>query len=509
MRGCRYKLLYLLLSFATLLAGCATAPLSGTNISTSNEDETRAGNKQHHQILNEIGVYEDSKLAEYVQQIGQKIASVSERPNLNWKFTVLDSSIPNALALQGGYVYITRGLLAHLRSETDLAAVLAHEIAHVCAHDSVHAARRNEIAAISILLTAPAVIFFPPLAAPVGAGLAAFDRQAETNADQHGAGYLQRAGYPSEAMREVLDILKTIETYERNKAKIAGRNSPNSWHRLFFSHPDTDKRQEKLTTNSMEETVPVKAKAAGAEFLARLNGLEVSNVKIQGFPYGEKLYFQTWNLALKVPNGWDVWFNRGDLWIVRIDNKARMKIEPAVTVQSNHEICESLAQLFSNASLSTMEPVPNRDLPSCSAIARETFSLLFSSRTISYRVGVFESNDASELAHFLQNKRVFFKFQGYADQKEFSTYDLAFLTIASSIEFLKGDDRHPKPPKIRIQRAKVGDTFSKLAQTSPIRNDPENFLRVLNNRYPHGEPIPGELIKVVEQQMYKPTKARQ
>ena len=121
-----------------LLAGCGTQvvnPVTGEAERTvmSEADEVSVGAQQHQQVLKEYGVYDNPKVQAYVNEVGQKLAAQSQRPNLKWTFTVLDSTEINAFALPGGYVYITRGIMAYLDSEAQLAGVLGHEIGHVCA----------------------------------------------------------------------------------------------------------------------------------------------------------------------------------------------------------------------------------------------------------------------------------------------------------------------------------------------------------------------------------------
>src|SRR3982751_2579187 len=129
------------LAFAASLAACATNPVTGKKqISLmSEQQEIALGQQSDPEVRRDMGVYEDARLQEYVQGIGTKLARASERPNLPWHFTVVDSPAVNAFALPGGYVYITRGILPFLDDESQLAGVLGHEIGHVTAR---HAAQQ-------------------------------------------------------------------------------------------------------------------------------------------------------------------------------------------------------------------------------------------------------------------------------------------------------------------------------------------------------------------------------
>src|SRR5687767_12708857 len=128
---------YIGVSLALLLAiGCATNPVTGKrefNI-VSEQQEIAMGRQSHDEIIRQFGVYrEKPELTRLVEDIGRRIASTSERPNLPWTFTLLDTPMVNAMALPGGYIYITRGMIERVNSEDELAGVLGHEIAHVTA----------------------------------------------------------------------------------------------------------------------------------------------------------------------------------------------------------------------------------------------------------------------------------------------------------------------------------------------------------------------------------------
>ena len=135
---------------AALLAGCATVtnPVTGQQERTVMDErsEIAEGRKAHEEVLQEYGVYANPRLQAYVNELGQRLAKQSHRKNLEWHFTVLDSPEINAFALPGGYVYVTRGLMAHMESEADLAGVIGHEIGHVTARHGAQRATRQQTA---------------------------------------------------------------------------------------------------------------------------------------------------------------------------------------------------------------------------------------------------------------------------------------------------------------------------------------------------------------------------
>src|SRR5512139_1464133 len=132
-------LLLALPAVLAVLTGCAVNPATGKRqISLVSEGrERQMGQESDPAILAEYGLYGDQAVQAYVDSIGQRLAATSHMPGLTWHFRVLDSPVVNAFALPGGYIYITRGILAYLNSEAELAAVVGHEIGHVTARHAV------------------------------------------------------------------------------------------------------------------------------------------------------------------------------------------------------------------------------------------------------------------------------------------------------------------------------------------------------------------------------------
>jgi predicted Zn-dependent protease len=149
-----------------LVGACATNPVTGEREFTlmSEAQEIAMGRESDAQVRAEMGVYSDPELTKYVNDIGLRLAKVSERPNLPWQFTVVDQPAINAFALPGGFIYITRGILPFLETEADLAGVLGHEIGHVTARHSARQYTRTlgGVAALGALGA------FVPAARPFG-----------------------------------------------------------------------------------------------------------------------------------------------------------------------------------------------------------------------------------------------------------------------------------------------------------------------------------------------------
>src|SRR5262249_25633770 len=136
------------------VSGCATNPATGKKqLSLMSEaQELSLGEQSDAEVRRDMGLYDDRELQQYVADVGMRLARVSERPNLPWRFTVVDTPAVNAFALPGGYIYITRGIMPYLDSEAQLAGVLGHEIEHVTARHASQQYSKSTAASLGLMV---------------------------------------------------------------------------------------------------------------------------------------------------------------------------------------------------------------------------------------------------------------------------------------------------------------------------------------------------------------------
>ena len=233
-----------------LLGGCAANPATGKRdyVLMSESEELALGRQHSKEVLKQYRVYDDPALQQYVQSVGDKVAKLSHRNNLFYRFTLLDSTQVNAFALPGGYIYITRGLLVYLNSEAELAAVLGHELGHVTARHSV---RQHSMSTTTNLLgaligAASGVQGVGQLTNMIGTGIVrGYGREHELEADGLGVEYLARAGYDPAAMEKVITTLKNQELFDKKVAREQGRE-PRAYHGVFSTHPANDTRLQQV-----------------------------------------------------------------------------------------------------------------------------------------------------------------------------------------------------------------------------------------------------------------------
>lgn len=238
------------------IIGCSVNPVTGKKELSlvSASQEVSIGQKQYQPSQQSQGgrYIIDPNLQVYVRGIGEKLAAVSDRPNLPYEFVVLNNSVPNAWALPGGKIAINRGLLIHLDSEAELAAVLAHEIVHAAARHSAKQMTRGTLLgagsqALDIVLANTGYAKAANMATQVGSAafMARYGRSAELESDAYGMQYMARAGY------DPYGAVKLQETFVKLSK---GSESPDFLSGLFASHPPS---QERVNANrKLAKTLP-------------------------------------------------------------------------------------------------------------------------------------------------------------------------------------------------------------------------------------------------------------
>src|SRR2546425_11902803 len=206
----------LFLGVSGIPLGCARNPVTGRReiVLVSESQEIAIGQQSDPQVREQYGVVENVALQAYVQSLGRKLVSVSHRPNLEWHFTVVDSPVVNAFAIPGGYVYLTRGILAYLGNEAEMAGVMGHEIGHVTARHSVQQITRSQLAQIGLgvgSVLSPTFGQFGNLAeSSLGVLFLRYSRDNEREADRLGVEYAARAAWDPRQVSNFFDVLARL-----------------------------------------------------------------------------------------------------------------------------------------------------------------------------------------------------------------------------------------------------------------------------------------------------------
>ena len=469
-----------------VINGCATNPVSGGSdfVLMSEEQEIALGRKYSAEIIKDMPLYEDPVLAKRVQETGEQVAANSHRPELIYRFAVLDSTDVNAFALPGGYIYITRGLLAYLNTEAELAAVLGHEIGHVTARHSVrqHSTATAAGLVAAVLGAASGIQGADTLANLAGTAIVrGYGREHELEADRLGAEYLAKSGYDPDAMLEIIGILKHQEEFEKLRAEKEDRE-PRTYHGLFSSHPENDERLQQVVKAARIHKNDSTNRTNRDDFLQALDGLTFGDSEKEGIVRDNRYYHKELDFAVSFPQGWRI-ENRPEKIIARpADNDGLVQLS---VTDRNRRIParEFMVKRLGLEDLEQGEPFSSAGLTGYTAVARSKTP--WGTRPVRYVV-VYRDQKAYIFAGAAKDKNT-----PYA-------YDREILDTARSFHALGQEEKTlASEAKIHVIRASAGTDYSGLAGSSPIANYPEEQLRMLNGHYPDGTPLPGQLLKIV------------
>ena len=472
----RLVFLFLILS----LSGCAVNPVTGKQdfVVLSEEQEIQMGREYNAQILRQYQIYEDEKIQNYVQSIGESLAKKSHRPNLIYRFTVLDSPEINAFALPGGYIYINRGLMAYMSSEEELAAVLGHEIGHVTARHSV---RQYSQAQLMGVLSAAIEINSGRTAGDLanlasGALLSGYGREMELEADDLGAQYIYQDGYSPQGMYDVLAVLKDQEIYSKKVAKQRGIE-PRNYHGVFASHPSNDKRLQEILDNVSQNFVKGTNKSK-SNYLAMIEGMVFGYSQQAGVTRGNEFFHGPLNLYLSSPENWEIINNANSLVFKAPFGEATLQVtlEDLNFVESPEEYLKRFVRNTTDEEVLMIDGL--------SGFTAKTYR---SGRTTRMAV-IFKDDKAYQFIAYLKDR-----------DGDFSSYDLQFMNIIKSLRSLTEKElKYSQPLRIKTYKVRQGETYESIASKSSITLNPEDQLRLLNGDYPDKELTVGRVIKIVD-----------
>lgn len=460
--------------FPLLLNACASNPTGGTDfVLMSESSEISKGEELHQEFLQQNAIYNDEDLAAYVERIGQKVAATSHRPDLEYHFTIVDSPDINAFALPGGYVYINRGLLAYLTTESQLAAVLGHEVGHITARHSVRQQTASKTSDIlgSVLVFATGVREIGETTNLLGGALiSGYGRDMELEADSLGAEYLYNAGYEPMAMVDVITVLKNHEDFTKRTS-----NQAVSYHGLFASHPRNDTRLRQVVEKAGVLSEQSQTEIDPAEFRDRVTGLLLGpSLQIANGGETRNRYYQNLlNVTLVFPDQWEI--DETTTTVTGHDKENQNSLK--VSVQRLQENIEP--RLYIKETLK----IPN--------LQRSEAMNQFGLR------GYTGVNPATgeRVAVIYYGPRAFI-FVGNIDESENAEATL-MATIRSFRPIARNEQAYANPITLDYIQSD-GQTYEELARHSRIPGYPEDLLRLYNGDYPSGEPQVGEWIKVAE-----------
>lgn len=480
-RNAVFRLVLFAFVIPLLHSDCAKNPVTGKRelALISESQEIAIGQQSHPEVLAEYGRVDDEALQAYVDAIGQAMARDSERPDLPWHFTVVDAPVVNAFALPGGYIYITREILAYMNNEAELAGVLGHEIGHVTARHAVSQISKAQLVGLGLGLGGVFSETFRNVSdlAQLGAGVLflKYGRDAERQSDELGARYMYEQGYDPYQMSNFFTV------FERMREE-SGQVLPN-WLSSHPAPPDrieaTQRHAEALTGGRAGD---LRVNREG--HLRRLEDLVFGENPREGYTEDNRFLHPDLRFQIRYPPGWKVQNTKSSVLFGEPNGAAAVQLTLAPAGSSPVSRARELGGQ-QGVQLVNGEQRSVNGNPSYFAY---------------YHVQNPSTGRRIEaLAAFISYRGNLYQMIGMAPPQSFRSYSNALRGILESFSELR-DPRAlaVQPDRVHLYRVQRGGTLRDVARRYPNPRMTIDELAALNRINPDERLAPGALVKVVE-----------
>jgi predicted Zn-dependent protease len=474
--------------------GCSLNPVSRQPevVFVSEEKEVEAGRQAAEQVADQMGLVEDARLRAYVAAVGERVAAHAPRSNLSYSFGVIHQDEPNAFALPGGYVYVSRGLLAIANSEDELANVIAHEVVHVAAR---HHAQRQARATGVGLLALPGMLAGALIGGPIGnlvsapfavAGvgfLAGYSRDQEREADRVGQALAAQAGYDPGALAAFLATLERDAELRVEKPRIPG---------FFDTHPSTPKRASETARRAAEIAWTRQPPVAGSRdgFLRRLDGILVGANPAEGIFEGQRFLHPDLDLHVVFPEGWETVNVRSAAGAIAKGRDAQVVLQQQGRGTDPREASSVFLQEASQQTRIDVARLHSVEINGLEAVRGQAVA--------GVRGGTV-SLDLTWIAH----DGVIYLITGVVAKGYSDAHRAAFAGVASSFRPLAAQERERiQETRLRVRAAGAGDGLESLGRRAANAWSMEQTA-VTNALAPGALLGEGQLVKIAVKQHYR------
>ncbi|MFB3905782.1 MAG: M48 family metalloprotease [Acidobacteriota bacterium] len=482
----RVRFLVFWLSVVALLTGlypgCARNPVTGKRqiALISEQQEIQMGREAHPQVLRQYGRLDNPQVQTYIDGIGQRLAGISHRPGLEWHFTVVDVPVVNAFALPGGYIYVTREIMAYMNNEAELAGVLGHEIGHVTARHSVEQISKAQLFSLGLgigSIVSPTLQQLSGLAeSGLGLLFLKYGRDDERQSDELGIKYMFEAGYDPRKMVEFFEV------FERLQEK-SGEVLP-SWLSTHPSPPHRIKRTSEEARQALASRPATDLRVAREPYLRQIGGVVYGENPREGFTQDGWFLHPDLRFRIRFPNGWRVQNTRNAVVAAEPNGAAAIQL----TLASERRAPEDYAALLANQ-------------PGVRLVSGDRTSINGNPSFLGvYEVVNQNSGQAiGALAAFISYRENLYQVVGITSRDRFRSASDVFEPTLTSFAALN-DSRalSVQPDRIRIVEAREGQTLRDLAGRVQNPRVKLEDLALLNRLEPD-EPIRGGVeVKLIE-----------
>lgn len=456
------------------LASCSTNPATGKRqiALIGEEQEVAMGREADQQVGQQLGLYPDEDLQRYVNQLGQKLAAESERPNLPWTFRVVDDPMVNAFAFPGGYIYVTRGLLSHLTSEAELVSVLGHEIGHVTGRHSVEQMSKAQLAQVGLIA---GMIASPELARQYGnlaqTGLQLmfmkYGRDDEREADDLGLRYMYKENYDPREMPQVFEVLRRVSE-QQGQGRIPG------W---MSTHPTPENRIQRISEQIATLGGDFSNRTVGRDrYLGQIDNVTFGQNPREGYFQGNLFIQPELGIQMRFPQGWQLTNQKQAVGAISPNQDAIV----VMTLSGRRSPEEAAREFFGQQGVQQGQAL-RADLGGLPAVAR-----VFGVQT--------QQGELQGVAAFVEHNNRVYQILGYTAANRWGSYD--DLLSGSLGSFERVTDRRlldVQPKRLDVVSLPSAMTLEEFARRYPSTVDLQT-LAIINQanadtRFPAGTEV--------------------
>jgi predicted Zn-dependent protease len=477
---------FFVLAVLLLLNSCAKNPVTGKTdlMLMSESQEIAMGQQSDPEIVNYMGLYEDPSLQRFINDKGQQMAAVSHRKNLKYQFKIVDSDVVNAFAVPGGFVYFTRGIMAHFNNEAEFAGVLGHEIGHITSRHSAKQYSKAMLAQIGLVagsVVSPTFAQYADIASQ-GLGLLflKFGRDAESQADKLGVEYSTKIGYDASEMAGFFSTLDRLR-------KVQGAEEVPTF---LSTHPDPADREAKVSKMAKTWKTKVDAeslKVSRENYLKMIDGIVYGEDPKQGYVENSVFYHPVLKFQFAIPSQWKLANTPQQVQLADPQGQAVM-IFALAPGNSLENAAQQILQKYQMTAVDSKRDNVN-GLNAIAIIADQGGQQQQQQQQQSVRT----------LIYLIEYGGNIYTMIGASAKNNFNSYVRLFQNVSTSFNELTDPDKlNREPERVRVRAADRTTTLQQLFSTFRMPEKRFEELAVLNGMELDERVQAGTLIKVVE-----------
>lgn len=459
-------------------AACAINPVTGKRELSliSEKSEISLGQDSDKEIRVQFGVYDAPALNTYVENIGLSLAPYTHRPQLEYHFAVLDTPVVNAFALPGGYIYVTRGILAMMNSEAELAAVLGHELGHVNARHSVKRLSQMMLVELGLIAGGALSETFAKISGAASIGIQLlflkYSRDDERQADQLGIEYARKGNYNPAEMVNFFSSLQSLGDLS------GGHGLPG----FLSTHPLENERIQNTKSKLMASDSQLRTNHI--PYLNQIDDMVYGDDPRQGYVENSTFYHPLLRFSFSFPKDWNVQNTHSQVVLASKDGNAALVLKAEETSERLRDYAQKTTE-----SIEGKQFIGEQDL---NINGMESYQQLYDI--------VKEDEDTLRLRMSLVRKGPYvFSFFALSRSSDFSKYDFQFGTTVGSFDELRSENHLDRQPnRLRLVTSDGTKALEQMFQNLGMKKDLWPLFAILNGRKLDQTPEPNALIKVIK-----------